>query len=695
MKLPVLLQSNAGECGIACLAMVASAHGRARTVGEIRRRMGFGALGNSLAALIALARTLDLHAKAVRLEPEEAPQLRTPCVLLWGTHHFVVLAKATRRGWYVHDPAVGRRFYRHAAVHRHFGGIALELEPATQEWRTAPARSLQLRDFRGQLQGAAPVLATIVMLSLLLQGMALVAPLYMQLVIDQAVARSDRDLVPLLALAFAALMAITVVTSHLRAMITLEMSAVLNDRIASNLCAHLLKLPFLYFLSRDIGDINARMGSLGPVLKMFTSGFVAVVIDGALAITTLVLICTYHLKLAGVVVGFLLVITILHVASVPVLKRLTNDSIRHQAQEQTLFIETLRAILSLKANGMVTARTDLWRRQHGESIAAGVRLSRLGARIELGRGLAAGTEHVLVVYLGALAVLDAELTIGMLYAFIAYKSHFTRAAIALVQQLVELKALRVHLDRVADIALEQPIEDSQVGVATPLTGAFAFDDLAFRYNPRLPAVLSGVNLQIDRGEDIAILGASGSGKSTLLKVLLGLIEPTTGTVTFDDRRPIASCRAALASSIGAVLQGDELLTGSIRDNVSLFALEPDDARIRECCRLAVIDDEIMALPLGYDTPLGDMGIALSAGQQQRLLLARAMYKAPSILVLDEATANLDDRTRTRVNENLRSLAITIVRVTHRADEIACCDRVYCLEDGKLHGIEHTVKPLGH
>ena len=685
MNLPVVLQTNAADCGVACLAMIAAAHGRRSSLPELRRSIGHGAQGNTVKAIIDLARTLGLRSRALRLEPNDAHALALPCLLLWGTRHFVVLKRATRRSWTIHDPAVGVRRYRRSEVDRYFSGIAVELTPSESFRAERPAPRLEIGAIWAQATGIAPVLATLAALSVVLQAVALVAPMYVQLVVDDGLAHDDRELLAILGFGFAGIAAIGAITTYLRSAIALYAGAALSDRIAANLCDHLLRLPLLFFVQREIGDLNARFGSLAPILKVFTSGIVAVLIDGLLACTTLVLLRLYDATLTWVVVAFWLASLVIQLAGVPKLRDLKRESIRANAAEQTIFIESLRSILSLKANAMEGPRADLWRNQHLEAIDSSTRQQRFQQRLDLVRALVAAAENMLIVYLGAVTVLRGDLTVGMLYAFIAYKSHFVRAASSLVDQAVEIRMLKLHLERLAEIA-HAPAETTNAASRTieaGIRGGIAARGIRFRYAPHLPEVLCGVSFEIEPGCEVALVGGSGSGKSTLLRVLLGLIAPDAGDVIVDGARPIGECRAALKAGTGVVLQGDSLFTGTIRDNVGLFELDVDADRVAECCRVAAIDADVDALPMGYDTPLGDMGVTLSAGQIQRLLIARALYKRPRILVLDEATANLDDATRARLNSNVRALGITLLRVTHRPDEIAACDRVYALEHGRL------------
>jgi ATP-binding cassette subfamily B protein RaxB len=514
-------------------------------------------------------------------------------------------------------------------------------------------------------------------LSLAIQAFALVSPLYVQVVVDDALRSHDAELLRVLAVGFGALAIVNVIAGRLRAVVVLHAGNALNEQLAANVYTHLLRLPLAFFLQRDIGDVNARFGSLKPVLRVFTSGIVAVSIDGLLAVTTVVLLWRYHAGLTLVVLVFLAVSACVRLSTLPRLRAHAADSIRAAAAEQTVFIESLRSVMSLKANAMERARGDLWRTRYAEAVASGGRVGLFGANVDAARGLLIGLEAIVVVYAGALAVIERELTIGMLYAFIAYKGHFVRAVLDLLDQSAELGMLRLHLDRLTDLVLTdaEPAEDP-TRLQSPFRGVIELRDVSFAYAVGQRPVLHGVSLRLERGVEVGLTGGSGSGKSTLVRIMLGLVTPDSGTVTFDDARPLAMHRETVAARSGVVLQGDSLFSGSIRENVSLFALEPDDERVHECCRLAAIDEEVAGLPMGYDTPLGDMGVTLSAGQLQRLLIARALYKQPRLLILDEATANLDDGTRARVNRNLRGLGLTLLRVSHRPDELAACDVVY-------------------
>jgi ATP-binding cassette subfamily B protein RaxB len=300
----------------------------------------------------------------------------------------------------------------------------------------------------------------------------------------------------------------------------------------------------------------------------------------------------------------------------------------------------------------------------------------------LHRGLF-GLERVAVVGLGALLVLDQKFSVGMLFAFLAWKETFAQRVSSLIDKVAELKMLRLHGERLADIVLSAPEADAGGGAPMAAAPRIELRNVSFRYADGEPDVLSAVNLVIEPGESVAIVGPSGCGKSTLLKLLLGVHAPSAGEVLVGGeplaRRGVRAWRA----TVGAVMQEEPLFSGSIADNISFFEAAADRARIEQCARVASVHDEIEAMPMGYDTLIGDMGAALSGGQKQRILLARALYKQPSVLLLDEATSSLDVERERVVNQAVKQLALTRVIVAHRPETIASASRVVALHDGRI------------
>jgi ATP-binding cassette subfamily B protein RaxB len=271
----------------------------------------------------------------------------------------------------------------------------------------------------------------------------------------------------------------------------------------------------------------------------------------------------------------------------------------------------------------------------------------------------------------------------MLFAFIAYKDQFSARVAGLIDKLVELRMLNLQGERLADIVLTPPELESAAMPLDDLEPSLEVRDLSFRYSDMEPFVVLNCSFSVAAGESVAIVGPSGGGKTTLLKLLLGLLAPTDGKVMAAgvDIQKLGIDR--YRKFVGTVMQDDQLFAGSIADNISFFDPAPDHGEVERFARLAAVHDDIVAMPMGYNTLIGDMGAALSGGQKQRILVARALYKQPRILFLDEATSALDVQRERAVNEAIRSLRLTRVIIAHRPETIASADRVIVLQGGKV------------
>jgi ATP-binding cassette subfamily B protein RaxB len=678
--LPVLLQAEASECAVTCLAMVAGYHGSEHDVHALRARLGATPRGWTLKRLIGAAAMLGLSARALRVELDDLHRLVCPAILHWDFDHFVVLKRADARTAVVHNPAAGERRFPLAELSKHFTGIALELTPTAAFERGAPPQRLRLAAFWRGLDGLARPLAQLLVLSVLIQLFALATPSYLQLVVDDVLVKRDVDALNVLAIGFALLAAINVATKALRGWANAHLANRLNFSIGARIFAHLLRLPLDYFQRRHVGDVVSRFRSLKPIQDFITGGFVTTAIDGVMAVTTLFVLVAYSPLLTSISIGASAAYAALRLVLFAPLERRSHETIVAEAKLDSHLLETLRALQGIKLFGAEPERERTWQNRAVDALNAAVRVARMNLGYEAANGLLFGVENVLIVFAGAHAVLSGKLTIGMLYAFVAYRTHFSSAMQSLTAQFIQARMLALHLERVADIALTEPADNppAQSAFVAPVRGELALDRVGFAYPGSDAPVLRDVDVAIEAGEWLAIVGPSGVGKSTLLRVLLGLAPPGAGRVRIDgvplERLGPRSFRAGVA----ALLQDDMLLSGSIRDNVSFFDPSPDVERLERATRDAAIHADIAALPMGFSTHIGDMGSALSLGQQQRLLLARALYREPTLLVLDEGTSRLDPTTELAVMRAIAARRITCVYTTHRDAVAQFADRVLTL-----------------
>jgi ATP-binding cassette subfamily B protein RaxB len=681
-RLPDIRQAEAAECGLACLAMVASFHGRRVDLNSLRRRFPVSLNGVTLRGLIEVAARLDLSSRPLRVELEYLPRLRLPAILHWDVNHFVVLRAVRRKEIVVHDPAVGERRLTWAEASRHLTGVALELTPTEAFTRKDERRRLPFSIFWTHLSGAGHAVAQIVALSVVLELLVIAAPFYLQLAVDEVIARGDADLLVVLALGFGLLAVVRAASGAIRSLVLLLVQNVTHYQLGARLFRHLIRLPLAWFEKRHVGDILSRFTSLEPIRNVLAEGVVAAGVDGLMAVATLAMMFLYSPALATIALAAFLLYGGLRLGLYRVFRERSEAAIQSRARENSTFIETLRAVQSLKLFNRESERESQWLNRYAEAVNANVRLGRAKIAFAAVNQVIFGLELVVTVYLAARLALANVLTVGMIFAFLSYKQHFTEKAVQLVEKALEFRLLELHLERLSDIAMN-PLEagwDRASAYPRDIAGRIELRDVSFRYAEGEPFVLKNVNLTVEPGEFVTITGPSGGGKTTLVKIMLGLLEPTGGEVLIDGLPLQTVGVRAYREQVGAVMQEDQLLSGSVADNICFFDPEVDDERMTACARLAAVHDEIMAMPMTYNSLVGDMGSSLSGGQRQRVLLARALYRRPRVLFLDEGTAHLDVHKERRINEALRGLRLTRVSVAHRPDMVAGADRVVDVAD---------------
>ncbi|HEY8520074.1 MAG TPA: peptidase domain-containing ABC transporter [Gammaproteobacteria bacterium] len=687
-KLPVVLQSEASECGLACLCMIAAYYGRRIDLPALRRRDPVSLKGMTLAALIDVAGRLKLATRPVRLELEHLKHLRLPCILHWNMNHFVVLKSVGARHVRIHDPASGERKLRLGEASDAFTGVALEVWPGRGFDETAhDGRPVKLRSLIGRVTGLAGSVSQILLLALALEVLALGSPLFMQWTLDHVVVTADTDLLTTLALGFGLLLLLQQGVSTARAWVVMHFGTTLNVQWHANAFAHLLRLPLPYFEKRHLGDIVSRFRSIDAIQRTLTSAFIEAVIDGIMVVLVLGLVFLYSPLLGSICVGAMAVYALCRRLWYGPLRLAVQEQIVHAARQESHFIETVRGVRAIKLYRNEDDRRAGWLALMVDQVNAGLRAQKLQILYRLVNGVVLGLENIVIVWLGARMVLDGTVTAGMLVAFMSYKSQLESRVGALIDKYFELKMLQVHGERLADIVLTEPERSAEHGRLVTAGGALEprieVRGLRFRYAEHEPYVLDGVDFEIEPGECVAIVGPSGCGKTTLLHVLLGILPPTEGDVLLGGTSLANLDPEIVRRTMASVTQNDTLFAGSIADNICFFDSQADQARIEECAKLASIHHEIVAMPMGYNTFVGYLGSVLSGGQQQRVLLARALYRRPRVLVLDEATSHLDLKREITVSVAIRRLDITRIIVAHRPQTVATADRVLTLEGGKI------------
>lgn len=677
-------QAEATECGLAALAMVANFWGHDFDLGSLRRRFGVSSRGIGLKTLMETADSLGFSPRPLKVRIDGLGAVQLPAILHWDMNHFVVLERVKGNKAYIVDPAQDGRWHDRDSLSKHFTGVALELRPARDFTPEGERRPVRLRGLWSGAVGLKRSIAQAAILSLILQAHVLASPYLLQLAVDEALPALDADLMTVLAVGFGLFAIVNAIAFLLRSFVLLTSGTALSFGIASNVARRLMRLPIDWFEKRSVGDVLSRFQSVIPIQRLLTESAAAALIDGVLAILTLALMLAYSPLLTLIPLAALVIYAGFRWATLPAERRAENERIAAAGREQSAMIETLRGIVTLRLAGRETIRHAVWQNRLSEALGANFAFERIRAYQAALATLLGALEFVAVTWVAVRMSIAGGFTVGMIFAFLAYRLQFATATKSLIDKSTEFRMLGLHLDRLSDIALTdedrgffEPMAQNQ-----PFRGEIELKGVTFAYGIHDPEVLRGVDLHIRPGEHVAITGPSGGGKTTLTKILLGLLEPTSGVLLIDGA-PLASYgRRAYRENVAAVLQDDVLFAGTIADNIAGF--EPIDAeRMAEAMKAAAIDEDVEAMPMRQLTLVGDMGSTLSGGQKQRILLARALYRQPRLLVMDEGTAHLDAEHEKKVNQAIAALGVTRIVVAHRRETLAAAERVVYLADGRI------------
>ena len=695
-NLPVILQTEAAECGLACLAMVLNYHGVSTDLAALRSRHTVAMTGVTLATLTDIAQKEQLGTRGLRLELHELGQLRLPAILHWDLNHFVVLKSVGRDQVVVLDPGFGERRLTMNEVSKHFTGVALELWPNPGFAKREEKTRVRLSQLIGQVSGFWKTLGQVLMLSLALEVFGLVSPLFMQWVLDDVVISRDTQLLTTLALGFGLLMMVQQATNLIRSWLLMVINTSIGLQWKANVFAHMTRLPLSYFQNRHLGDIVSRAGSVDEIQSTLTSAFVEAMFDGLMVVLTLVLMFVYSPTLAWVAVVAVLLYLAMRLIWYRPLYAASEETLVREATQSSHFLESIRGMRAIQLFGRQNQRQGAWQTLQVSATNAKLKVEKLQLIYQLIRGLLGGGMTLLVIWLGTRQIIATELTVGMLTAFLAYRSQFEQRVIALIDKAIDLKMLRLHAERLADLVLT-PASDTNERMSAndlvaqrngaegqpPSSPTIDIENVRYRYSDQGPWVLDGLDLNVPQGQVLAITGRSGCGKTTLINLLLGTYAPLEGAIKADGV-PLSQIGIdRWRQGVATVMQDDTLFAGSISDNICFFDTRPDFTRMAECAQMAALHEDIEQMPMAYQTLVGDMGTVLSGGQKQRLLLARALYKQPRILILDEATSHLDVESEAKVNAAIASLNITRIVVAHRPETIRSAQRVIALGNGRV------------
>lgn len=688
MRVPWLATALTWDCGPACLAMVLAHHGRDASIDEMRGKLGTGRDGTTGLDLVRVARGLGLEARGFRVEnPQALQDLPLPAIAHYRRGHFVVVERVRAgRSVSVVDPQRGRIETPWEQFLEEFSGIVVLLHagPEFQRGRDR-ARWSFLRD---ALRGRGRAVAAIVALSLLLQGLAFALPALVGYVVDTIIPGRSLSALGLLFAGLPVLLAAYALSGWVRGLMTAALAARVNRAWLDRVFRHLMRLPLPFFAGRPVEEILVRVQGADLVLDEMLDQVVSAFLDAILAATALAALVVLYPAMSGLVIaagalqGFLT-----WLAQRRTLDEFVRDILSH-ARLYTFAADAIGGIADLKMIGPERV-LPAWARLLDERVAAGLQRKKRSALWDGLLGAAQATTPVVVLAAGAGMAIAGRATVGAVVAFYSLAGVCLAPLARVAASAWRFRSTSEYLRRVYDLLKTEPETIQAAAPATPaaagvpvLRGRITLRGIGFRFSPDGADILRGVDLDIEPGEMIVVVGRTGSGKSTLAKILATLYEPTAGELLFDGEPAARFDRTALRASIGAVFQENALLGGSILENVAL-GRDLSASRVRRALSLACLLEDVKEMPLGLATPVGANGLHLSGGQRQRLCLARALAGRPAIVILDEGTSAVDRLTERRIHRRLGRRPCTRILITHRLDVARRADRVVVLEEGRM------------
>ncbi|MFG2334355.1 NHLP family bacteriocin export ABC transporter peptidase/permease/ATPase subunit [Streptomyces sp. NPDC048604] len=690
MRTPTVLQMEAVECGAAALAMVLAHFGRHVPLEELRIACGVSRDGSRASNVLKAARSYGLQAKGMQMEPTALAGVKPPAILFWEFNHYVVYDGAGRRfgrrGVHINDPDKGRRFVPAEDFDTSFTGVALVFEP-TDDFRPGGRRPGVLQALPARLRGTTGTLLATLLASLLLVAVGAALPALSRTYIDLFLIGGQNSLLGPLFASMAALVALTAVLTGLQQANLLRGRIISSTLSSARFLRHLMRLPVGFFAQRSPADLVQRLQSNDAVAETLARDLTAAAVDGIVVILYALLLWTYDPQLTLVGVG----IALLNVVAMRVVVRLRATGTQKLRADSARLTNTsytgLQLIETMKATGGEQGFFRRWAGQHATTLDVQQRLGVPSAVLAIVAPTLATANSALILWIGGLRAVEGHLSIGLLVAFQALVARFSAPITRLNGVAGRIQDFAADLARLKDVE-NFPVDPVYWGPdpesdTRRLKGHVTLENISFGYSPLDKPLLSGFSLSVGPGQQIALVGGSGSGKSTVSRLISGLYSPWEGVIRIDGQRLDDIPRGTLAASVSFVDQDVFLFEGTVRDNVALWDPSIPDEAVTAALRDAALLDVIARRPDGIHGRVEQDGRNFSGGQRQRLEIARALVRRPSVLVLDEVTSALDAETERTIIDNLRRRGCACVVIAHRLSTVRDSDEILVLDHGTV------------
>ncbi len=684
MRTRPILQVSPTECGMACVAMIMRSHGYGVTMKALRDQLEVGRDGLSLQDLRYLLSSHGYEVKAFRGSVKALQNATLPAICLWRDNHFVVLEKVTRGRYRVVDPASGSVTLSQEEFERDYSGVVVVTRPTRDAVALKDSEPWVWWRYLGMLKDCWRLLTGGIILSLISYALSLVVPALTQRMIDRFGAADPAGHSASTAWLVIGMLGITLfATSLLRVLNTVSLSVTFGRRLMTSIFGRLLRLPYRYFGSRSTGELIYRLNNVSALRELMTSEVVGGVLDVGMVVCVFLYMMALSPTLALVAGALFLVIMVVQFGTRGRIQDALNAEMNQLSLTQGMQIEGVSGISSLKLSAAEDRFLEEWGNAYESSLVKMRRRAHIQGWVSSFVSGIQTAGPLIILMLALQTAGGGNLTVGAAVAFQSLSVTFFGLSASLFRAYSDYLIASAYVDRLTDIVSATPDLWEDPGRKSGLDGTIEVSNLSFRFTGQGPDVLRDVSFAVAPGERIAVVGLSGSGKTTLGEILTGLHKPTGGSVTYSGV-PIRSYdREYFYSKVGAVPQQVKLVNRSIRENICLGRELDEPERLTEAAESARIHHEICLMPMGYETPISEMGANISGGQRQRIAIARALYRSPRVLILDEATSSLDAINENLIAQHLRDQQCTQIIIAHRLATIQDADRILVLQEGSL------------
>lgn len=686
-RVPLTFQMENVECGAACLTMILNYYGRKTALSEVRERCGVGRDGLSALTIVKIARLYGLRVKAISLRDNlsDFRYVKLPAIIHWDFRHFMIVERWKPTRVDVIDPALGRRNIKMEKFNENFTGVILLMEPGVQFSRESQPPKITLWWYFRYIFRLPGFLVQILCASLFLQLLGLLFPLITKIFMDYIFPSGSKDLLTAIGIGIVVIMLAQLAISLLRALTLVYLQARIDMQMLIGFFEHLLALPFKFFQQRSTGDLLTRMNSNLTIRDMLTGQVLSTLLDGSTVVVYLFILLgqSRALTLIALVIGAIQIGLLL--LSTRIIHALNKRDLIAVGKAQGYMAEALTGIATIKAAGAEHRALERWSNLFFDHLNLSVRRDSIASVLGTIMGVMSSFAPLVLLWYGSTQVLAGAMSIGTMLALNALVAAFLSPLSSLANSGQKVQLVKAHFERIADVMGAEREQDNVTELRHPpaLTGRVDLKRVSFRYDPNAPFVLQDIDLHIEPGQKIALVGRTGSGKSTLGKLLLGLYTPTEGEILYDGLSLNKLDYRAVRSQFGIVLQESALFNSTVRENIAFNHPEMDMEQVIQAAEAAAIHEDIQRMPMGYETLVAEGGSAISGGQRQRLSIARALASSPTIMLFDEATSHLDVITEQIINLNTSALACTRIVIAHRLSTIRDADVILVLEQGRI------------